>query len=272
MKGSMVGAYKEYYIYSWEDTDLTVGTGTVFDDVTVRMDSDADFEVIKRIHVATNNNIRVRFQDDSYGRNFQNNGTAGLDLRGVSGTKLETTGVVDVGITLNNFIPYILPRPYLIRAGTTFTCSFADASNAANSIRESFHGAKIRPGKAPWDQDWNAKPPFDYTTGRFTLAAGQATSLQISIQIDSHFLVQKITGVRSSGAPALVTIITGGTDKQWMDKAVHFDNLVGNSQFPNILPAPRMVDRGSTISIAIQNISSVNSGTYEIIFGGLKLF
>lgn len=261
--------YKEYYVYSFEDTALAAGTGVAFDDITVKMDSDADFEIIKRSHVATSSKIRVKYQDDSYGRQFQN---LSLDLRGCSGTILEANGVVDVGMSINNFIPYILPRPYLIRAGTTYTSSFADFSGVANSIRASFHGAKLRPGMAPWEADWTAKPPYQYTTGSLVIAAGQTTSVQIPIQIDAHFLVQKITGTRVSGAPALVTIRTGGVDRQWMDKAVHFDNLVGNAQFPNILPAPRLAERGSNINITIQNLSNVFSGTYEIILGGMKLF
>lgn len=261
--------YKEYYIYSYEALALAAGNGTVFSDISTRYDSDADFEIIKRIHVATDQRIRVRYQDDSYGRVFQNQS---LDLRGVSGTPLETSGVVDVGISTNNFIPYILPRPYLVRAGTNYTASYADFSGVANSIRESFHGAKIRPGQAPWDQDWNAKPPYDYTTGSVVITAGQTASLQIPIQIDAHFLVQKIVGTRLLQAPALVTIRTGGPDITWMDKGVDFDNLVGNAQFPNILPAPRLIPRGGTIVITIQNLSNVFSGTYEIIFSGLKLF
>lgn len=265
----MVDAYKEYYIYSWEALSLAGGAGTNFTDVVVKMDSDADFEIMKRIHVATDNRILVRYQDDSYGRQFQN---TQMDIRGVSGTKLETTGVVDVGISLNNFIPYLLPRPYLVRAGTTYTTSFAGFSGAANSIRASFHGAKIRPGKAPWDREWNAMPPYDYTTGQTTIAAGQTAFVQINVQIDAHFLVKKIVGTRTSQAPALVTIKTTGVDQQWMDKAVHFDNLVGNSQFPNILAAPRLVRRGSTVSITIQNLSTTVAGTYEIILSGMKLF
>lgn len=269
MRGQLANAYKEYFIYSFEDTALAAGSGNVFEDVSVRMDSDADFEVMKRSHVAIDNDIRVKFQDDSYGRQFQNDD---MDLRAVSGCPLECSGVVDVGINLNNFCPFILPRPYLIRAGTNFTCSYADASGVENSIRQSFHGAKIRPGRAPWDQEWNAKPPYDYTTGVQTIAAGGTASIQLSVQIDAHFLVQKITGRRKSQAPGLVTIKTGGTDRMWMDKAVHFDNLVGNAQFPNILPAPRLVERGATISITIQNLSATVEGEYEIVFVGLKLF
>jgi hypothetical protein len=250
----------------------------VFSDVTVKMDSDADFEIIKRHHVASDDRIRVRYQDDSYGRQFQN---SSMDLRGVSGAVLQSANaIVDIGESLNNFMPYILPRPYLIRAGTTYTASYSDFSNsvflATNSIRESFHGAKIRQGKAPWDQEWAAKPPYDYTTAisnvQNVIAAGNTATLAINIGIDAHFLVQKIVGTRTSGAPALVSIRTGGNDRTWMDKPVHFDNLVGNAQFPNILPAPRLCERGSTVQITVQNLSAVNSGTYEIILSGLKLF
>lgn len=274
MARGMVDAYKEYFCYSFEDLTLLAGTGVAFEDTTVKMDSDSDFEIIKRSHVATSDLIRVKYQDDSYGRQFQN---LSLDLRAVSGTTLVASGVVDIGQSpLNNFIPYILPRPYLIRAGTTYTASYSDFSGVANSIRETFHGAKVRQGKAPWDQDWQAKPPYDYTTSLnnagTVIAAGGSAILQISIGIDAHFLVQKIVGTRTSGAPALVTIRTGGNDRQWMDKAVHFDNIVGNAQFPNVLPAPRLVERGSTLSVTIQNLSSVFAGTYEIVFSGLKLF
>lgn len=270
MARDMVNAYKEYFVYSFESVPLTLGTGVAFTPVTVKMDSDADFEIIKRHHVATNDQIRVQYQDDSYGRQFQN---ASMDLRGISGAVLQSaSGVIDIGESLNNFMPYILPRPYLIRAGTTYTANYADFSGVANSIRESFHGAKIRQGKAPWDQEWNAKPPYDYTTGSNVITAGNTATLSINVGIDAHFLVQKIVGVRTSGAPALVSIRTGGNDRTWMDKPVHFDNLVGNAQFPNILPAPRLCERGSTISISVQNLSAVNSGTYEIILSGLKLF
>lgn len=273
MGRSMVDAYKEYFCYSFEDASLALGTGVTFDDVTVKMDSDADFEIIKRSHVAGDNRIRVKYQDDSYGRQFQN---ASMDLRAVSGAVLEASGVVDIGQSLNNFMPYILPRPYLIRAGTTYTASYSDFSSSAfltvNSIRETFHGAKIRQGKAPWDQEWTAKPPYDYTTGSQVITAGNTASLQISIGIDAHFLVQKIVGTRTSQSPALVSIRTGGNDRTWMDKAVHFDNIIGNAQFPNILPAPRLCERGSTIQITVQNLSTTVNGTYEIVLSGLKLF
>ncbi len=262
-------AWKEYYIYDFTNTSIpaSAGAGVVgaFQNITTRFDSDADFEVIKRHHIATDNRIRIRFQDDSYGRQFQNQS---LDLRGVSGTILSASAG-SIGIHPNNFMPFILARPYLIRAGTTYTLEVADFSGAANSLRMSFHGAKLRVGAAPWHREWKAKPPFDYTTGAVTLSANQTVSVNINIQIDAHFLVEKITGTRTG--PALIQVIDGSQDRQWMNGAIHIDNFMGNSQFPNILPAPRFIRRGSSINITIQDLSGA-SNTVEVIFSGLKLF
>jgi hypothetical protein len=205
-------------------------------------------------------------QDDAYGRQFQN---TGMDLRAISGTILFASGVVDIGIHPNNFIPYIIPRPYLIRAGSTYTVAFSDFSGSSNSVRLTFHGAKLRVGQAPWAQQWKAKVPYTYSTGSFVVGANQSASININIQIDSHFLVEKLMAVRSG--PALVTLKESGIGRQWMNTPVHIDNLFGNSQFPNILPAPRIVARGSSLNITIQDISG-SSNTIELLFDGLKLF
>jgi hypothetical protein len=115
-------------------------------------------------------------------------------------------------------------------------------------------------------------PPYDYTTGSVSVAAGNTASLSINVGIDAHFLVKKLVGTRTSQSPALVSIRTGGNDRTWMDKPVYFDNIVGNGQFPNVFPAPRLCERGSSIQITIQNLSATVAGTYELIFSGLKLF
>lgn len=266
VKGLVRGGWKEYYIYNFDNLNLTGGNGSVFTDVVTRFDSDADFEVIKRHHIATDSRIMVKFQDDAYGRQFQN---SALDLRGISGTILFASGIVDIGIHPNNFIPYILPRPYLIRAGATYTVSFSDFSGSSNSVRLAFHGAKLRVGMAPWAQQWKAKPPYTYTTGLISIAGNQSASVNINIQIDSHFLVEKLIAVRTG--PALITLKESGIGRQWMNVPTHIDNIFGNSQYPNILPAPRLVQRGSSLNITIQNLMS---GTNEItlMFDGLKLF
>lgn len=260
------GGWKEYYCYSFE-TSLAAGVvgSPVFTAVTIRTDSDADYEVNKRTHIATSSQILVRYQDDAYGRFLQN---LDLDLRSVSGTILFTTGVVDVGITPNNFLPYILTRPFPIRASTNFTASYADESTAVNQIRQTFHGAKLRPGNAPWAQRWNAMAFFDYTI-EIPMAANGSGVGNLAFNIDSHFMVRKLTGTRTGAS--LITIKDGASDRQWMDKPVHFDNLFGNSQFPNILPAPRFVYRGSVLNITATDISGL-ANTLRLTFSGEKLF
>lgn len=259
--------WKEYYCYSFENTSLASGSAAspVFADTTIRTDSDSDYEVMKRTHIATDSRIFVRYQDDAYGRFLQNRQ---LDLRAVSGTILFTTGVVDVGIHPNNFLPYILTRPFPIRAATNFTCQFADFSGAANSIRHTFHGAKLRTDKAPWDKRWNAMAFFDYAV-EISMDANGSGIGNLAINIDSHFLVRRLTATRTGAA--LITIKDGAADRQWMDKPVHIDNLFGNSQFPNILPAPRFVYRGSVINITATDLSGA-SNTLRLVFSGDKLF
>ncbi len=252
------GAYKEYYLNTLQDTNLSSGTGVVFTDVDLRLDTDADFELNKISHVATSSDIKVTFKDDAFGRFYQN---SPLDLRNISGTILS-------GITPNGFLPYILPSPVLIQAATNFTAAFADDSGSGNSIRMSLHGAKIRTGNAPWNYDWRARASFFYR-GTATLDADSTASLNIPINIDSHFLVKKITAFRTGAA--LITVKDSATDRQWMDKPVHIDNFAGNSQFPNILPAPRFIQRGTVINITLQDLSS-SSNIIDIVFTGEKLF
>lgn len=258
-------SWKEYYVYNFENTALDAGTGIAFTDTVVRFDSDADFEAMKFHHIATDSRVYVRMADDAYGRQFQN---TRIDLRALSGTILFTTGVVDVGISPNNFLGSLIGTPMLVRAATTYTMQFSDFSNVANSIRLSMHGAKLRNGEAPWKKNWKAKVPF-YYSGQATVGASSSASINISINIDSHFLVQRITGVRDGAAT--INIIDGATDRAWMDRPMHIDNLVGNSQFPNVLVAPRFVQRGAVINVQLQDLSAAENDI-EVVLHGVKLF
>lgn len=264
-------AWKEYFVYDFTNTSLAAGIANglpsvqAFTDTTTRFDSDADFEVMKRSHIATDSQIYVAYRDDAFGR-FLNNSP--LDLRCISGTILYTTGVTQVGISDNNFLPYILTRPHAIRAATTFTASFADFSGVANSIRQAFHGAKLRKGTAPWDEEWKATPYFDYTA-TLSLPASQTGSVNISINIDSHFLVRRLTATRTGAA--LVSIKDNATERQWMNTSIHIDNLFGNSQFPNVMPAPRFIYRGSVINVSAQDLSG-QANVLRLTFSGEKLY
>lgn len=257
--------YKEYYINNIENTALNAGTGVTFTDTTIRIDTDADFEIIKRTHVATDNRIMAQFKDDAYGRNYQN---SALDLRSISGAPVSNISADDPN-QARGILPFVLPRPILLKAGSTYTSSLADSSGAANSLRLALHGAKIRNGKAPWDESWRARPAMDYTTTRVTIAANQTASINIGINVDAHFLVHKITAIRTGAA--LITVKDGASDRQWMNVATHIDNFAGNAQFPNILAAPRFVFKGTVINFTVQDLTGA-ANTVQITLHGEKLF
>jgi hypothetical protein len=138
-------------------------------------------------------------------------------------------------------------------------------------MRLAFHGAKIRSGAAPWQRQFRAAVPFVYgfTNGAATVAASGTSSQNIEVDIDSHFLVQKIVGIRDSAA--LVTIGENARGMNWMNTAIEFDNLVGNGAFPNILPAPRFIRRGSVVTVNLQNLSGLPN-TINISLIGTKLY
>lgn len=258
-------AWREYYAYSFENTSISGGTGLAFTPTIVRMDMDADFEIWNRCHVATDDRIYVRMQDDSFGRYQQN---LKVDLRGWSGKSSSVTGMLGT----NSFLPFWLPFPYRLNAGSTVTLETSDFANSGtNSLRLTCNGCKLRRGSAPWERRWEEEVPFTYTTDVTlgAITANGTTVYTLSVNSDAHFRIDKLTATRTGGA--LITIKDGATDRQWMDKAVHIDNMFGSAQFPHVLPAPRFIYRGSVINIQVQDISG-SGNTVQLTFHGTKLF
>lgn len=243
--------WKEFFAYGLLRT-LAAGTGAVYTDNPIRIDSDADFEFQKTCYHATNGNIRVRYRDDSSGRYLIK---TSANLRTIGGNFAGT--------------PFIWPRPYVISAGTTLTIELADNSGIPNTLRLAFHGAKIRPGTAPWERRFRGLVPFVYSTGADIIPANAAITLRIEVDNDAHFLVQKLTGFKSGSCT--VSFREGARDRDWQNQAVHFDALIGNGQFPNVMFANRFIYRGSVITIDAQDLSGFNNDI-EINLVGVKLY
>ena len=250
--------WKEYFLYSVDNTSLAAGSGAAYTETNIKIDTDADFELIKRSHVVTDNQILVKFKDDTEGRFYQ---VTGLDLLSISGDHSNNS-------LINFFLPYILPQPIIIKAATTYTTELSDYSGSTNSIRLTLHGSKIRTGKAPWNFPVRKKVSFDYNAN-ITVGANQTVVHNIPINIDSHFIVKKITGKRTGSA--LITVKDTATEKSWMNTPIHINNFLGSGQYPNNLPSPRFIYRGTNISIQVQDLSG-SSNTIRINFSGEKLF
>lgn len=259
--------YKEYYAYSADFLPLAAASGTLFTDSEIRIDSDANFEFVKTICQPITSRVRLRYRDDTSGRYLMK---ASQDNRTICGTSIHL--LAPGNPTAPGFRPFIWPRPYYIAASTTFTVSAADFSGLSYNFRITFHGAKLREGKAPWDKKFRAMTPYVYpisSTGTVEVPANGTSSISIATDNDAPFNVERMVGARDGAC--MVTIKDGARDRQWMNQAVHFDNLVGNAVDPHIMSAPRHIPRGAVISVTIQDLSGV-SNTVELNFIGSKLY
>lgn len=257
-------SWKEFFAYGMSNQALAAGAGTAFTTNNVRIDSDADFEWHKSTYQVTSALIRMRFRDES---------------TGIYNTKN------DVGLPLiaSNFAgtPFILPRPQVINAGTNFGIETADNSGVVNTIRFVMMGAKIRPGIAPWgeshvangklifDKRFRGLRQFSYGTGLVNVGANVATTTRIEVDNDADFLVTKITGSRRGNC--LIEFKEVARDSNWQNIALHFDTVIGNGQFPNVLFAQRLIQKGSVLSIGLQDISGL-ANVIEIVIHGIKMY
>lgn len=260
-------SWKEYYSYTAEFLPITGGAGTIFTDVEVRMDTDANFEFNKTIYQPTTGRVRLRYRDDTAGRYLQK---GSQDCRAIAGTSLYS--MAPGGPTPPGFLPFIWSDPYYISAATTLTVQGAEFSGLSYNFRLTFHGAKIREGKAPWDKKFRAIAPYIYpinTSGTVSVAANSTISASIATDNDAPFLCKGLVGARTGAC--LITIKDGARDRQWMNTAVHFDNLVGNAHYPHKLSAPRYVARGAVLAVTIQDLSGA-ANTVELNFLGVKLY
>lgn len=263
----MAQEWKEYYVYNTEFLPLAAGNGTVFTDNEVRIDTDAEFEFCKTIFRPTTGRFRVKYRDDTSGRFLQK---ASQDIRTIAGTSIYT--MAPGAPQVPGFVSFVWPKPYRIIASTTFGVSASDFSGLSYNVRLAFHGNKVRQGRAPWDKEFRAVIPYVYsigTTGTVSIAANGTVSTSIPTDLDAPFLVQKIVGSRTGSC--LVTIKDGARDRQWMNIACEFDNLVGGGHYPNILPSPRYVDRGSVVALTLQDLSGA-ANNVEINLVGIKLY
>jgi len=264
--------WKEYYVYSTLFTALPVGTGLAYSDGEIRIDSDADFEFSKTMYFSSNDNANVylKYRDDSTGRFLMKNAASARTIGGRA-LSVDNSGAFD-------FRPFLWPLPYKIRRGTTFMVQAAN-SNAiiAPNVYLAFHGAKMRQGLAPWKQP-ALKMPYVYgltrsantlPEGTVQIPANGTITATISVDKDSSFVATKMTG--SATGSCLVTIQEQGRDRQWMNTSTHIRNILGSGAEPNILPSPRFVEKGSVISISLQDLSgAVNN--IEMNFIGFKMF
>lgn len=258
--------YEEYFAYTAEFLPLTAALGTNFATFELKIAKDALFKLKAISYIADDARIRARFSDTASGRYLQKGNP---DMRALAGRPL--TGAFSMTPHLNEFIPYKLGTPYKIPAASIFRVEASDDSNASNNARITFHGAKVREGAPPWARAYRFRSPFIYEIDLGAIAANGAAIGILSTDTDSDFLVESVTGVRTGSCTILIA--EGARGRDWMDRATHFDNMVGMANFPNDLlkQSPRFIARGGTISVNVTDLSGA-SNTVRVYFIGVKLY
>lgn len=267
-------AWKEFFIYTFNGLPLATGTANAnpsalsFTEVVQRIDNDSDFEVIRSVHKAgdtgtADDRVYIKIFDTNAGRYLMRDATP---LAAVSGSAL-TTGMAT---GTRGFASHIWAKPYQAAGATSLVIQWADFSGTSRNVRLSLQGNKVRQGTAPWEaRKYQAQIPMTYVVNIEALAANASTTAAVSIDVDSDFMVQKITGI-FTGAASLV-LADGGRERWWMDKAVYIDTIVGNGQFPFVMTSPRFIYRGSPLSVNISDLSGATN-TIRLVFHGVKLY
>ncbi len=255
--------WEEYFIYDVTQA-LVAGTGVAFTEIPIKILTDSNFKLIKTTFVSTSDKIKLKMRDSASGRYLFKDA---IDIKSFAGRNTLAMGAS------NSFIPFILPKPFVLPAGGILTVEASDFSVATNTMRLALHGTKIHQGRAPWDRRWSEIRPaiYGFTGGAVTVGASSTALGRIEIDIDSHFLVQKITGIRSGEATVLLK--ESARDREWSSAAIHIDNVIGNGSFPNILPngGDRFLPRGSVLVANLTDLSGI-SNIIEINLIGVKLY
>ena len=255
--------YKEaYYMATDIALDASAGAGQigVFQNTSVRVDSDAPFELQKIMFVSTSPSIALRIRS-SKGEYLMPEDT---NLQTFAGTPFNNVGP---GADVSWFTPYILSWPYHFAASSDIIIEAADLSGAANILRLCMWGAKIRCGIAPWHDSSRRAQPIFRSTGRQTIGDGDSQVLSLNIDSDADLFITKAQATRTGAA--LVGINEGARGRDWGNSSTHIDNIFGSGQFPHKVSNGRFIPVSSAITFNIQNISGADN-TIEIMLEGIK--
>lgn len=262
--------YNELFMYG-ANISLAGGDGTGAMSSEIIKVNDNDFEFIGLCHIATSNIIRMMIKDDNTGRTLGDGSNGRIDIRGISATALS-------GITSNGWMMARLERSLLIKAGSNLTVEAVDGSGNTNTFRIVLFGFKKLAGEHPFEIWKKANPSLKgqlahWYSKRLSTAISASGSATLIFDIDSgsDFLVQALTGIRTGACTVRLKPPTGQDKIEWSNIAIHFDNVIGNSQFPHRLLSPKFLKRGSTLEVELTDLSG-SSNNVEIILHGRKLY
>jgi hypothetical protein len=248
-------AFKEPFCIVSDFLPLTASlTGDAFQDVNIKISGDSHFEILRMIHKATSSAANLKITNASTGQQIiKPKG----DARSVSSTAFN-------GITANGFTPYNFPKPYMIPADTELLIQAADLSNVSNYFRLAIHGNKVYGGDAPY-ANRPKRDIFSFTIDSGSVAAYDTNTKTYILDSAAGFLVSKLTGSRTDTGLVFIKDI-----RPWSSSDVHFDNMVGNSQFGNVLTSKRWIPEKTVLTVRFTDLSG-SANRFKITFSGERV-
>ncbi len=247
--------WKEPFAYGADFLPLTASlTGDAFQDVSIKIAGDSHFEMLRTIFNATDNAVNLKITN-------ANDGHAVIlpkgDVRAVSSTALS-------GITANGFLPYNLPKPYMLPADTELLVQAADKSNASNRFRLAIHGNKVYGGEAPYAKRLK-REISEFTIDSGTVAAYDTNTKTYILDSTAGFLVSKLTGSATAAGLVFIKDI-----RPWSSGDVHFYNMVGNAQFGHNLTSKRWIPEKVALTLRFTDLSG-SANRFKISFHGERV-
>lgn len=249
--------WKEPFTYVVNILPITQSAlGTTFQDYPIKIASDAHFEMIRSIYQADDGRINLKIINSSDGQQIiKYHG----DVRAVSSTALN-------GITANGFTPYNFSRPYMIPANSELLISAADFSNTVggNNFRLAIHGNKVYGGKAPYE-DRKKREVYSFIIDSGTVAAYDTVTQVYVLDSSAGYLISKLTGDSTGKGTIFIQ-----DQRPWCSQDVHFYNMVGNSQFGNLLTSKRWMPEKTRLTVRFSDLSGA-ANRFKVTFHGERV-
>lgn len=121
---------------------------------------------------------------------------------------------------------------------------------------------------------------FTYSTSFLPLAAGASASQTIQINSDSHFLIvmaaltarlDVAAATFSPDPPLTAEIQTSGSGRLFQNEPTDVRNVFGSAELPGILPYPKVIDGGSTVTVRLASLGTADLNI-RVAFLGLKIY
>jgi hypothetical protein len=222
---------------------------------SVKIGSAERFELLRTIYNATSDQINIKMMNATSGREI----IQASDIRAASSKAYS-------GMTANCFLPYNFPVPYVLPSSTELVLEAADKSGSSNNLRFAIHGNRLYEGEAPYEKRTKRELiNFEISSG--TLAAYGTITKTLALDASAGLLISKLTGVATGAG----TVFIQQGKEPWSSRDVHFNNMVGNSQYGHHLTSRKWLPEKTLLSIRFTDLSG-STNAMSITFHGEKVY